>query len=93
MFWSEIRKAYPDRWLIVEALDAYTTQNQERRLEHLAIIETCKDGKDAFQRYRLLHQEYPYREFYFVHTSRKNLDIQEQQWQGIRRKDGIVPQK
>jgi hypothetical protein len=35
--------------------------------------------------YRRLHQQYPSREFYFVHTSREELDIREQQWLGIRR--------
>lgn len=25
MIWSEIRKAYPHQWLIIEALEAHTT--------------------------------------------------------------------
>ena len=41
-------------------------------------------GKAAMKRYRLLHQQYPEREFYFIHTSRDALDIQVQQWLGIR---------
>jgi hypothetical protein len=85
MIWSEIRKAYPDQWLIVEALEAHTTSDNKRQLERLAVIERCADGKEAFQSYRRLHQSYPHREFYFLHTSRDELDIREQKWLGIRR--------
>jgi hypothetical protein len=35
--------------------------------------------------YRRLHHLYPSREFYYVHTSRDDLDIREQRWLGIRR--------
>jgi hypothetical protein len=85
MLWSEIRKAYPDQWLIVEAIEARTTINNQRQLEKLTIIEQCADGKEAFRNYRHLHQQFPQREFYFLHTSREEPDIHEQQWLGIRR--------
>ena len=77
MPWSEIRNAHPDQWLIIEALEAYTTPDHQRHLTHMTAIERCADGRDAFQRYRRLHQQYPLREFYFVHTSRESLDIRE----------------
>lgn len=82
MQWSEIRKVYPDQWLIVEALEAHTVDNQ-RLLEKLAVIETCSDGSNAMTCYRKLHKDYPQREFYFLHTSRKELDIKERKWLGI----------
>ena len=85
MLWTEIRTAYPNEWLIIEALEAHTTPDNERLLDQLAVIERCFDGKEAFRRYRRLHQIYPQREFYFVHTSKEELDIHEQQWLGIRR--------
>jgi len=85
VLWSEIRSAYPDEWLIIEALEAHTTPENKRLLDRLAVIERCSDGKDAFQRYRRLHQNHPQREFYFVHTAKEELDIHEQQWLGIRR--------
>lgn len=84
MIWSEIRKAYPEQWLVIEALEAHTTANNRRQLDKLAIIESCADGSTAMQRYREWHQQYPLREFYFVHTSREHLDIRERQWTGIR---------
>ena len=87
MLWPEVRKAYPNQWLIIEALEARTMPDNRRWLGRLAVIESCPDGKAALQRYRHLHHEYPTREFYFVHTSREELDILERQWLGIRRDD------
>jgi hypothetical protein len=76
MIWSEVRKAYPDQWLVVEALEAHT-EGHQRLLDRIAVIETCPDGASAMQSYQRLHREYPLREFYYVHTGREDLDIRE----------------
>jgi hypothetical protein len=86
MIWSTVREAYPDQWLIIEALAAHTGGNQ-RLLDRIAVIETCADGATAMQSYRRLHREYPSREFYFVHNGREALDIRERRWIGVRRAD------
>jgi hypothetical protein len=93
MRWSQILNAYPDQWLVVEALEAHTTIDGRRLLDCLAVIETCADGNSTMQRYRQLHQEYPQREFYFVHTSREELNIQERYWLGIRRTHAVVAER
>ncbi len=85
MQWSEIRKTHPDEWLVIEAIQAHTTPTNQRQLDRIAVIEQCIDGISAIHSYRRLHQLYPTREFYFVHTHREELDIREQQWLGIRR--------
>ena len=90
MQWTEIRQAYPDQWLIIEALQAHTTADSRRRLDKIAIIERCQDGAAAMQSYRRMHQQYPAREFYFVHTSREELDIRERHWSGIRRGNAAI---
>ena len=59
MQWSEIRQAYPNHWLIIEALQAHTTADSRRRLDKIAIIERYQDGTAAMQSYRRLHQQYP----------------------------------
>jgi len=82
--WPQVRDAYPDQWLIIEALEAHT-QSSQRLLDRIAVIETCADGAAAMQSYQRLHREYPSREFYFVHTAREDLDIRERRWIGIRR--------
>ncbi|MGQ0604949.1 MAG: hypothetical protein ACT4QE_24990 [Anaerolineales bacterium] len=84
MQWSEVRQAYPNEWLIIEALEADTTPVHQRTLKRIAVIERCADSKTVLQSYRRLHQQFPFREFYFVHTSREKLDIREQVWVGIR---------
>jgi hypothetical protein len=86
MRWSEVREAYPERWLIIEALEAHT-EGDRRLLDRIAVVEICPDAESALQRYRQLHQEFPAREFYFVHTSRETLNIEERRWAGIRRRD------
>jgi hypothetical protein len=86
MNWSDIRKAYPDTWLVIEALEAHT-EERRRLLDHIAVVDTCGDGAGAFQSYQRLHQAHPYRELYYVHTGREDLDIREQHWVGIRRND------
>lgn len=90
MLWSDIRKAYPNQWLVIEALEAHTTPNNQRKLDKIAVIEICEDGNAAMSSYRHWHTQYLLREFYFVHTSREELDIRERQWVGIRRSNAVA---
>ncbi len=85
MNWQSVRDAYPDQWLIIEAAEARTTADHRREIEQISVIEQCADGIEALARYRKLHGQFPEREFYYVNTSRLELDIQEVQWLGIRR--------
>lgn len=76
MNWSQVRQAHPDQWLVIEALEAHSEERQ-RILDRIAVIEACSDGRGALNCYRQLHREHPLREFYFVHTSRDELEILE----------------
>jgi hypothetical protein len=51
MLWAEICQAYPNQWLIIEALEAHTTPDKQRHLDCLAVVDTCPDGSAALQRY------------------------------------------
>ncbi len=93
MKWAEIRQTYPQQWLIIEALEAHTTDEHRRILDRLAVLETCADGREAMQRYRALHRQYPFREFYFAHTEREELEIYEQSWLGVRIQHETCPQR
>ncbi len=84
MIWSEIRQAYPDRWLIIEAVEAHTL-DERRILDKIAVMEACNDSAEVMQAYERWHQAHPQREFYFAHTGREELDIRERRWLGIRR--------
>ncbi len=83
MEWPEIQAAYPDQWLILEALEAHSDEGL-RVLDRVAVVTTCPDGESAVETYRRLHEEFPEREFYFIHTSRETLKIEERLWIGIR---------
>ena len=92
MIWTDVQKAYPDQWLVIEALVAHT-DGEQRLLDRIAVIETCPDGASAMESYQRLHREFPLREFYFVHTERENLDIRERRWVGIRRNDAAYAER
>ena len=83
MVWQEIRKQYPQRWLLVEAIKASSAAHK-RILEQLAVVDTFPDSVAAMQRYAQLHHEAPQRELYVLHTCRETLDISERSWLGVR---------
>jgi hypothetical protein len=39
MKWPDIRTRYPGSWLLIEALDAHTTQEKQRVIDNLVAIE------------------------------------------------------
>jgi hypothetical protein len=90
MRWTDIRKTYPDQWLVIEALQAHSDEEHHRLLDEIAVVEVCLDGSAALQSYQKLHRMHPEREYYFVHTSREQLDIRERQWLGIRRGHAVT---
>lgn len=83
MRWQEVRDAYPEQWLVIEALEAHS-ENGHRILDRIAVIEACADGPATMKRYGQLRRAHPQRELCFVHTSRDALDIEERLWLGVR---------
>lgn len=83
MQWQEIRKYYPQKWLLLEALEAHS-EHEKRILDQLAVLGTYSDSTTALKAYAQVHRETPSKEFYVFHTSRENLDVGERHWFGIR---------
>ena len=83
MKWQEIRKNYPQRWLLVEAIKAYS-EADKRILEEISVVGTFGDSQTAMRKYQDLHHDEPNRELYVFHTSRETLDITERKWLGVR---------
>ena len=83
MEWNEIRRTYPHRWLLVEALAAHS-QSGKRILEDLSVVDSFPDGLAAMNGYKDLHHRAPDRELYVLHTDREDLDIGELSWLGLR---------
>ena len=84
MQWEHVRAAYPDQWVIVEALEAHTERNR-RVFDRLSVVEPCASGEAALRRYRELHRQHADRELYFLHTTNQDPDVEERSWTGIRR--------
>lgn len=77
--------------MIIEARVAHTEANR-RHVDDMVVVETCPDSVAAFRRYRALHAAAPERELYFVSTERRELEIYERTWTGIRWTGASHPQ-
>jgi hypothetical protein len=83
MRWADVREAYPERWLVIEALAAHSERDL-RILDRIAVIDTCPDGRTTMKRHAELHRQFPDREFCFAHTGMVELRIEERRWVGVR---------
>ncbi|GIK66076.1 MAG: hypothetical protein BroJett018_38700 [Chloroflexota bacterium] len=73
MDWQTIRAEYPNCWVVIEALDAYTSGTQ-RIVENLEVIGVFgSDFVPAWEHYKSITDGV--REFYVVHTARPELNI------------------
>jgi hypothetical protein len=83
MKWEEIRRHFPHKWLLVEALEAYS-EGGKRIVKQFSVINTFANSVAAMKAYAKLHHEIPVRELFVFHTDREQLDITERRWLGIR---------
>ena len=56
MQWQDIRRHYPDQWLLIEAIKAHS-ENDRRILDDIAILEAFEDSDAAMKSYAGLHRE------------------------------------
>lgn len=84
MEWQQIRERYPGQWLLVEAIEAHSSEGR-RLLDDLTVVQEYPNGEDAMRGYLDLHRRSPEREFYVLHTDRETLEVDEREWLGIRR--------
>jgi hypothetical protein len=82
MLWADIRRTYPNQWLILEVLASHT---EDRVIvpDRLAVVESCADASGVMPRYGALRREYPSRFLCFGHTSRPTLEFEELFWAGV----------
>ena len=83
MRWEEIRQKYPRQWLLVEATAAHS-EDHMRVLDELEVLDVFDNSPAALERYKKEHHANPMRELFVLHTSRKNLEIEERRWVGVR---------
>ena len=84
MKWQYARKQYHDTWVLIEALDAHTTDEKRRIVGNLVVIDRYADFFMAMSAYKDIHHQKPNREMYVVHTVNEEIKIKEQYWAGIR---------
>ena len=82
--WSEATKNYPDKWLLFEAIEAYSKEGK-RIIEDISVINVFDEGRDALKEYSEKHKKDKSREMYVYHTKNKELIIEERNWIGVRK--------
>jgi hypothetical protein len=85
MKWEDVRQAFPNQWVLIEAIHAFTNDKSERVLEEVAPLKMFTNSPDAMKSYKVLHREDPTREMYVLHTSKEEPNIIEKKWVGVRR--------
>jgi len=84
MLWAEVKRKYPNQWVIIEAIEAHT-EGDKRIISQMTVVDNFQDDNNkALLQYLQLHRKNRERELYVVHTSRPELDIVEQRWIGVR---------
>ncbi len=83
MKWSEVRENHPNKWILFEAMEAYSKDGQ-RIVDDLSIIDIFDEGRDALKEYAEKHKKDKSREMYVYHTNNKELMIGERSWIGVR---------
>lgn len=82
MKWCKAREIHPDKWLLFEAIEAYS-EDGERIIEELSVIDVFDEGRDALNKYSQRHKKDKQREMYVYHTNNKKLTIEERSWIGV----------
>lgn len=81
--WAEVRENHPKKWILFEAIDVYSDDGQ-RFINELSIINIFDNGRDALKEYSELHKKDKNREMYVYNTKNKELKIEERNWVGVR---------
>ena len=68
MQWNEIRELFPGQWVLIDAVEAHSADNQSF-LDDIAIVHTFPDHRTAMARYKELHRRNSVLEMY-VATSK-----------------------
>ncbi|WP_010496584.1 hypothetical protein [Paenibacillus elgii] len=77
MNWSEVCSRYPSRFVLVEALEAMSS-NHMRTIEEMTVVEVYNIPLQAWEGYKRHHKENPEREFYVFHTSKRQIKVIEE---------------
>jgi hypothetical protein len=76
MKWEEVRAAFPDRWVVFEALDS-RVENGQMIVEDVAVVNQFgTDGFAAQKQANVLLKRHFNRRYFFYHTARERIEIE-----------------
>lgn len=84
MNWKEVRSLYKDKWILIEAIKAYSN-NGKRIIADMSVVGVYDKGNEALKDYVNRHKEDKSREFYVCSTINEELIIEERAWIGVRK--------
>lgn len=84
MKWNDVSKLYKDKWILFEAIEAYSKDGM-RIVEDMAVINVYEKGNDALKEYAKTHKKEKNRELYVYNTGNEELTIEERTWIGARK--------
>ena len=70
MTWQEARTVFPDRWLIIDAIESHL-EGVNVRLDEIAVLATTTEGPDVMRLCGQWQRKLPHNEIFFVHTSQE----------------------
>lgn len=85
MKWTEVREKYKDSWVLIEAIEAHS-EDDERVVDKIAVLNFFNSSHEALKEYEVEHKKNPERELYVYHTQNEELKVKERVWMGVRRK-------
>ncbi|MBU3204396.1 hypothetical protein [Clostridium algidicarnis] len=83
MKWNAARRICQDKWLLFEAIEAYSEEGK-RIVEELSVINVYEQGKEALKEYSKIHKRDKSREVYVYHTKNEELIIGDINCIGVR---------
>ncbi|MEK4607413.1 hypothetical protein NSS88_10415 [Geobacillus sp. FSL W8-1251] len=78
-----VNSYYPNQFVLVEAISA-CSQNGKRIIKEMAVIDRYHSVSDAWNGYKQQHKTFPEKELYIFHTSKEQIEVEEQYFIGIR---------
>lgn len=83
MKYSDAREVYKNKWILFEAISAYSEVGK-RIVTDLAVIKSYEKGNEALKDYAIYHKANKEKEYYVYNTINETLEIEERAWIGVR---------
>lgn len=77
MKWDEVRKRYPNSGVLVEISCASSKENK-RIITEMIVLEESNSAQVLWNSYKEMHLKFPNKELYIFHTSKNQVEVEEQ---------------